>query len=733
MRVIGRTPLLGAVGVGILSLAVTACGPSADAPLLSISPQEAGTEDTLRLLVAEREGFTYEIAWTVDGEPVADVTHTVDADLTSRGQTWEVTVTPVDSESGKEFEPSVTSVTIGNSAPFGIVTLTPGAPGTGTDLVAQPGFTDPDGDEVTATYSWTVNGADAGISSNTVTGDKLVKGDVWEVTVVASDGTAENEPVTASTTVANSPPRVEGAAIRPEVVYDDTEVTCVGRGFSDPDGDAEGYKVIWKVDGLVVSSEATLTGEFFDRGQVLSCELVPTDGEDDGIRVFSSEVLVRNGVPTLDAIEIDDPSPTRNAAITFTATGVSDADGDDVALNVWWLVNGRGVSTDMALDPVHFQRGDTIGLQVYATDGVSQSATLTADTVVVGNAPPVILSSAFNVDPMYTDALLMPDNDIVDRDGDPITLTYVWEVNGSVVGDETGTLDGNDIEGNGFDKGDTVSYTLTVNDGIEDGDVYESPVVTVANKPPEYPDVSIVPGLSLDDEDLHCAFGSEPVDADGDTLTPTFTWTLDGSAYAGLTSTTDYTGDTIPAAATELEDAWACTVSLSDGTDTTVTDPIETIVRPEYIYYTAESKSDLGNAGSSCSSDGKTGYYTYMYYSAGTQWISEDVYKTSPDTLTFKWRQGYRENSTSYDYVRLNGTQLYYGTGLPIARSSTCDSGRVYEFTISGSAITGIWNSGGTNRFEIAHGCCSYYNNGVFYDDEVQYGRLRVHTDVDPE
>ena len=28
----------------------------------------------------------------------------------------------------------------------------------------------------------------------------------------------------------------------------------------------------------------------------------------------------------------------------------------------------------------------------------------------------------------------------------------------------------------------------------------------------------IVPGLSLDDEDLHCAFGSEPVDADGDTL-----------------------------------------------------------------------------------------------------------------------------------------------------------------------------------------------------------------------
>ena len=79
----------------------------------------------------------------------------------------------------------------------------------------------------------------------------------------------------------------------------------------------------------------------------------------------------------------------------------------------------------MALDPVHFQRGDTIGLQVYATDGVSQSATLTADTVVVGNAPPVILSSAFNVDPMYTDALLMPDNDIVDRDGDPITLTYV--------------------------------------------------------------------------------------------------------------------------------------------------------------------------------------------------------------------------------------------------------------------------------------------------------------------
>jgi len=736
MRVIGRiSPLSGAVGAGLLplaALALGACGNPAAEPLLAISPQEPGTEDTLRLQIAEQEGVEYRVSWTRDGEAIEDVDMEVSPDLTNRGETWEVTVTPVDADKDKALDPTVLSVTIGNAAPFGIVTLTPNSPRTGVDLVAQPGFTDPDGDEVTASYSWTRNGTDAGISGNTVTGDKLVKGDVWEVTVVATDGNAEAAPVTASTTVANSAPTAEGARIVPDVVYDDSEVTCEGLGFSDPDGDAEGYKYLWKVDGAVVSSESSLTGEFFDRGQTLSCELIPTDGEDDGPTLFSKQVLVRNGVPTIDSITIDDSEPDRNAPITFTANGVSDADDDEVTLDIWWLVNGRGVSKDESLDPAYFVRGDEIGLSVTPSDGFTTGDTLIADNVTVVNAPPVVVESALNVDPIYTDSVLMPVNEVVDNDGDPITLTYEWQVNGSVVGDETGMLDGTNTEGSGFDKGDTVAYTLTANDGTEDGTPYSSGAITVANKPPEYPDVSL-PTPILEDTDIHCALAEEPVDADGDTVTATFLWTLDGSSYAGLTSTTDLSGDTIPAAGTELEETWGCTVELDDGTDTTTTDELEGIVRPGIIWYTAESKSDLANVGSSCTQDGQTGYYSYQYYTAGTTWVVDDVFQTSPHTITIRWRQGVAESTSPERRLEINGTYILQRNFGILTRSTSCDSGRVYEVTITDSDIKGAWNTGGTNNVELALPCCSYYDNGVFYDSEYEYGQVRPWTpdDVD--
>jgi hypothetical protein len=54
---------------------------------------------------------------------------------------------------------------------------------------------DPDGDDVTYTYSWTVDGQDAGES-----GDTVVVGDwqEWACSVVASDGALESDPATVS-------------------------------------------------------------------------------------------------------------------------------------------------------------------------------------------------------------------------------------------------------------------------------------------------------------------------------------------------------------------------------------------------------------------------------------------------------------------------------------------------------------------------------------------------------
>ena len=55
------------------------------------------------------------------------------------------------------------------------------------------------------------------------------------------------------------------------------------------------------------------------------------------------------------------------------------------------------------------------------------------------------------------------------------------------------------------------------------------------------------------------------VDADGDAVTYSFTWTQDGVAWVGGTSTTTHAGDTIPASETGYEETWMCIATPSAG------------------------------------------------------------------------------------------------------------------------------------------------------------------------
>ena len=719
--------------IGLVGVTLAGCGVDYNSPTAVLSPESPGTDDLIRLQVAEFDGIEYDIAWTVDGEPVEDVMMEIDPELTERGQTWEVTITPTDAESGKEYDATVLSVSIVNALPYGIVSLNPSAPRTGQDLAAIPGFTDPDGEAVSYTYAWTQNGTDAGITDPVVGGDRLVKGDTWEVTVVASDQTGAAPAASAAAVVANSPPAVAGARVVPEIVFDDTEVSCEGINFQDADGDAEAYKTLWLVDGFEVSAEATLTGDYFDRGQVISCQLIPTDGEDDGPSVSSEGVEVGNGAPSIGGVAIDGATPNRNAALTFTATDVVDADGDEVEYRIWWLVNGRGVSQEAELDPSLFERGDMVSVSVVPFDGFIEGEGVTSSEVEIVNAPPIIVESNFVADPVYTDSVLDPRVILSDADGDPISLTFTWTVNGSTAGDSGSVLDGNAA----FDRGDTVAYEVVPNDGIEDGTAYTSATETVVNKPPSDPEVAISPVPTLPDKDIYCSLPEPSVDADGDTIVYTFTWEKDGATYTGLASDTEYTGDTIPASGTALTEKWACSVQASDGTDKSNVIMDETIVRPEDIMYYVDDKSDLGNAGTSCTGTEGTGYYGYNYYSSGLTWYFDDDYDVQAEEIIFRWRQGYATTSSGYRYLYINGSYITY-SNFGIARSTSCDSGRTYGIRITG--MSGLWSQGGSNTIELRTPCCSYFNHGVAYDGSVEddegnyeYGRLEVYTEDDLE
>jgi hypothetical protein len=383
-----------------------------------------------------------------------------------------VRIVPTDGET--EGIAQEVTVTVGNTAPVGeSVTLTPELVQEATIVTATPVGSDVDDDTLTWEYTWYVAGGEVKRGADvTLTGVDFDKGDTIVVEATPSDGSQVGAPVTSDAiTVAGTVPTVERASISPLEANELSELSCVGEGAADVDGDDVSFEVAWTVNGLVVDEVSTLTGETFDKGDVISCELVPTDEDGDGEPVFSDTIIIGNAAPSVTAVEI------------------------------------------LPTDP------DT------TTD-------LTA----------VVVSSE-------------------DPDGDALTYAYAW-ANRSTTG--TGAT----FDASAFVKGNTVSVTVTPNDGTDDGKPL-TVSTTIGNAAPSAP-VPTFGGTSVIavEDDLHCEIGTASVDPDSDSISYTIAWTRNGSAWTGSTSTTTLTGDTIDASDTARGQTWVCTVTASDGTDT---------------------------------------------------------------------------------------------------------------------------------------------------------------------
>ncbi len=89
------------------------------------------------------------------------------------------------------------------------------------------------------------------------------------------------------------------------------------------------------------------------------------------------------------------------------------------------------------------------------------------------NSAPAINSVTLSPDPAGTNDTLTATVDATDADGNAMTFTYVWKVNGTVVQTTTASSSATDTldlsqAGNG-DSGDTITVEVTPNDGVVDG------------------------------------------------------------------------------------------------------------------------------------------------------------------------------------------------------------------------------------------------------------------------
>jgi hypothetical protein len=644
----------------LLVLSAFACNKPPGAPAVSITPALPGTADDLVASITadavdpnDKDSVSYVYTWQQGSTTRTDLgSETVQSSLTTKGETWTVTVTPSD---GKEQgEVGTASVTIANTAPVATLVLEPAVPLTTDDLVATASGSDDDDDTVTFAYTWTVNGAESSYAGDSVPASATERGEIWELTVVPNDGEDLGEAVTASVSIdntaptitaaeiapvpayetstlavtfessdidgdevsaryafyvngslaqegddatlsaeyfdrdqqvlavitpsdgflegepfttdtieiSNSAPSYAAATVDPSEVYEDSTVSCLPSGWSDPDADPEGSRVTWFVEGVEVSTASTIDGASFDRGDELYCTITPDDGTDLGVPVTSDSVTVSNTAPSLDSVSLSTTSPSATDTVSVTLGSTTDADGDSITVSYSWVVNGSAVAAGPTLDGTRFDKGDVLYVVVTPNDGHDDGAPVTSETATVVNAPPIITSLLLSPSTLTTDADAVAATATRDDDGDPVSVSYAWTVDGSPVATSGDTISGVTW----FDKGQLVSVVATPNDGEVDG-AASSASATVANSPPSAPVLSVAPAdPAAGEDDLFCEIDIPSSDADGDSVSYSFAWLVNGSSYSGP-QTDDASSSLVPASETADAQTWTCLATPNDGED----------------------------------------------------------------------------------------------------------------------------------------------------------------------
>jgi hypothetical protein len=567
-------------------------------------------EDVTATVVAhdpDGDPLTTTYAWTVNGTPVAPTTPTLPHTYFDSDDEIEVTVVVSDDHS--DSAPATEQATVDNHPPvLGPVTLTPASPGTTQNVTASAAATDEDGDTVTLTYAWDVNGQHVpGVSAPTLPHSHFDATDVVTVTVTADDGHDSSAPGTASATVLNAPPVIDGVTLNPPAPFTNQPVTAAV-ALHDDDGHPLTLTYTWSVDGVTVpgATGPTLPHTHYHVADVVQVTVVANDGFDNS-NPGTATATVANHPPVVESVLLTPQGPLPTTDVTANVA-VSDDDGDTVTLTYAWSVDGspvHGVTTD-TLHEAHYGPGQLITVLVTPFDGFATGTPGTDSTTVqTPNGPPVIDDlEIVPGSPAPTDDLVA-DVTASDPDGDVVSISYTWTIDGvTVPGVNTDTLPETYLFG-----GEVVTVTATPHDGTQHGaPAVDTVTVSVPNSPPVIESLVTNPADVWPWTDvLAVAVASDP---DGDVVTITYQWFVDGvEAPAALDDllTENYLdgGELVEVFATPFDgEDYGATVSTSVTVGVPNTPPTidECVVAPvspnpsQYVQGTVVAHDDDGDA-----------------------------------------------------------------------------------------------------------------------------------------
>ena len=196
---------------------------------------------------------------------------------------------------------------------------------------------------------------------------------------------------TAATCTPNAAPTAPTVTLLPAAPTVKDELTCLAAGAVDADGWPAPLTLgfTWRVGGVVVggATSATLPAGAAQKGQVVTCEVVATDG-DLASAAGTAQVTLKNAPPTVTAPQlgpVGGGAPAAGQDMVCAAT-VADPDAADVVTRVtrWWVNDTLLGVTGATLAGGFVPPCGRLRCRVEATDG---AAAVQADSAVVTLGP----------------------------------------------------------------------------------------------------------------------------------------------------------------------------------------------------------------------------------------------------------------------------------------------------------------------------------------------------------
>lgn len=352
----------------------------------------------------------------------------------------------------------------------------------------------------------------------------------------------------ASLKAVNAPPDAAITShVDREAVTADVALELRGQA-SDADDAADGLTAAWFVDGV-----ETCTGAPADGGRTV-CTVTLGAGEAAvSLEVTDPAGSVATDRLTLVAVVSDTGGEAPTCGITAPDGDVALTEGEVLRVDAW--VADADTSLDqLAVTWTSDKDGDlgtsspaSDGAVVFTTDALSVDAhtvsmhvddgdggtcsALVVVTVASGvDLPPSAPSVVITPDPATSaDDLVAVATGSVDPEGEAVTLSYTWFVDGVEQADWTTDT----VAAAATSRDEVWLVVVTPQDGTQAGPPGEAQV-TIGDSLPVVSSVSLSPDPATTDDTLIAAVTA--TDGDGDPITLAYAWTVDG---VGVTATGD--------------------------------------------------------------------------------------------------------------------------------------------------------------------------------------------------